>query len=74
MGEFKSRAVLEKVLRKTHFDKFGMEVHAAPEGSAADSKSEVMFIPSAPRTYAKVDTTTTPPTMVRMCQKALLPW
>ena len=57
MLAFKSRAVMEKILPPlyTHFDKFGMEIHAAPEGKAEDSKSEAMYIPSPPTTYEFID-------------------
>ena len=48
------------------FDKFGMEIHAAPEGKAEESKSEVMFIPSPPSTYEYVDLVTTPPPYVSL--------
>ena len=68
MLAFPSRGVMERTLPKVygHFDKFGMEIHAAPEGKAEESKSEVMFIPSPPSTYEYVDLMTTPPTYVSL--------
>ena len=45
-----------------HFDRFGMEIHKAPKGTAEDSKSEVLFMPAAFKTYDVVDLTTKPPT------------